>query len=274
MLPITLAVLLSFLLAPLVGLLRHAHLPRVPGRSAVRGRRAGRGAGLGRADRHAARESGQRPAAIPANRRDQAANHPDAHRRPPGRAARPGGWPGSARHIAGATDGRQGCGGQQASDGGGATAAAVAAADRRGGARPHPGAAGHRRHRVHRRGVRAAAARRLARPADPALRLQRPAPDHRGTGRCRAPVEPLFPHPVGHQCRLRLRRWRRAAGHWGAEPSALGCAWRVAALRAPMSAPGFRRSSQSRWLLPWTRGGAWPPGRSCSTPWSSCSWAR
>ena len=106
------------------------------------------------------------------------------------------------------------------------------------------------RHRADRHHLRAAAARGPARPPDPPVRLVRPAPHHRGDERRRPPPVPLLPHPARHQRRLWRHHRHRPVPHRRAVPAAVGHRRPAAALRAlyrrpagrhPAPGPGRRR---------------------------------
>ena len=192
-LPLAVAVLLTFALAPVVSFMRRFRIPRtaavvIGGGRGLRGHHPVRGGG-----RHAARTVGGEPAALSVQHREQGARGQGGqcrrrHRRPGLEAARTVGARDQAQRRARAgcrnRSGR-GAGGAPAARRGrraGAAALASAADDHRAADR----ASGDRRHH-HRRGhLHADQARGSARPLHPTGRRQRSAPNHRGA--CRMPA--------------------------------------------------------------------------------------
>ena len=130
-------------------------------------------------------------------------------------------------------EGRSGPG-PDADAGAGRARAAEAAAGRGPPARSHaararaalrradPAPARDARHHLRGADLHPAPARGSARPHDPAVRVERPAPHHRRHGRRGAPALPLLPHPARAQRRLRGLDLGRAVDHRRAEPGAVG----------------------------------------------------
>ena len=186
--PLVLAVLLSFVLAPVVNLLRRLRLGRILSVIVAVLLALGVIGGIGDGHRHPGRRPCRQPAPVPGHRAEEGGGpaaglarrrepHPPEVQ-PPGARRDPEGR--RRRH-----DRRDRAGGRDAQGAAraGRGARALAPGAGREGARPHRLAVDRRRHRPRRRGVPAPAAGGPAQPHDPPVRVERPAPHDGGHGR-------------------------------------------------------------------------------------------
>ena len=221
-LPIVLSVLLAFVIAPFVDLLRRWRVPRVPAAivsvivalgivlslgGVIGLQLAGLASDLPRYEWTVRQKmAGLREEASGASR--NAEEHGAADR---------GGDEGDAGHDNPLDRSRT----PPAARGG---ARAGRHADRTGAKRPSAAGrtAGHARHRLRGADLHPAAAGGSARPHDPSVRIRRSPPHDRGDGRRGAAPEPLLPHAARPQRRLRRLHRPGPVGDRRSEPAALG----------------------------------------------------
>ena len=149
----------------------------------------------------------------------------------------------------------------------GPSAGPVAVRPRRAGHFPRRGAALHRRRRLHRGDLHPAAAGGFARPADPAVRLRRPAPHHGRDERRRGPAQPLFPGPARRSTPASAWSSRSACWSSACRRRCCGACSRRCCASCPISAPGSPRRCRWRWPPRSIRAGPWRSGpAACSSP--------
>ena len=238
LIPVTLAMLLSFVLSPLVELLRRIWL----GRILIRGscRRAGPRPDScpWQRDRYTGGAALWEPSGISDDDRDQDKSSAECYdRQVLGEAWHL--WPSALRFrtalrsARARSDRRAGPGAAaRAGPGGGDPAGPVRARYRQERSGADAVSVGDGRHHSGGDDIRPAAKGGSARPCHPTVRLGRSAPHHRGDGRGRAAAQPLFPDPARPQCQLWRDRRRGPLFHRRSQPVAVGHSRRAVALRS------------------------------------------